>query len=174
MRMPWCALTRASLSGTLAAVRSRFWPMVSPSSGTGLAPCTYEGSLATSTATSLAQSMRAPAPICDDTLLNPSWRAFPTAPRVVAPCWMPGVLAAPQRLRPPAGPGGEQRDRPLTQQHCRSPDSGSGWWPRSDPWRAAIRATITVVVSGCGSRGDASVGTDGGREALRYEHVIAA
>jgi hypothetical protein len=39
---------------------------------------------------------------------------------------------------------------------------------------AAIKATITVVVSGCGSRDDASVGTDGGRKALRYEHVIAA
>ena len=32
--------------------------MVSPSSGTGLAPCTYEGSLATSMATSLPQSIR--------------------------------------------------------------------------------------------------------------------
>jgi hypothetical protein len=39
---------------------------------------------------------------------------------------------------------------------------------------AAIKATITVFVSGCGSRDDASVGTDGGRKALRYEHVIAA
>jgi hypothetical protein len=54
------------------------------------------------------------------------------------------------------------------------PDSRSGWWPRRDPWRAAMKATITVVVSGCGSRDDASVGTDGGREALGYEHVIAA
>jgi hypothetical protein len=49
--------------------------MVSPSSGTGLAPCTYEGSLATSTAASLAQGMRVTAPFCDDTLLHPSWRA---------------------------------------------------------------------------------------------------
>jgi hypothetical protein len=39
---------------------------------------------------------------------------------------------------------------------------------------AAMKATITVVVSGYGSRDDISVGIDGGREALRYEHVIAA
>src|SRR5918994_416672 len=53
MRTPWCTLTRASLSGTRAAVLSRFCPMVSPSSATGLAPCTYEGSLAPSMAASL-------------------------------------------------------------------------------------------------------------------------
>src|SRR5215218_5158740 len=91
MRTPWCTLTRASLSGTRAAVRSRFWPMVSPSNATGLAPCTYEGSLATSMAASLPQGMRAPAPFCDDIPMNPtvrtpsaawapeSWRAFPAA-----------------------------------------------------------------------------------------------
>src|SRR5215217_1113237 len=91
MRTPWCTLTRASLSGTLAAVRSRFWPMVSPSNATGLAPCTYEGSLATSMAASLPPGMRAPAPFCDDIPMDPtvrtpsaawapeSWRAFPAA-----------------------------------------------------------------------------------------------
>src|SRR5512132_4604872 len=91
MRTPWCMLTRASLSGTRAAVRSRFWPMVSPSNATGLAPCTYEGSLATSMAASLPQGMRAPAPFCDDIPMNPtvrtlsaswapgSWRALPAA-----------------------------------------------------------------------------------------------
>src|SRR5215216_473139 len=91
MRTPWCTLTRASLSGTLAAVRSRFWPMVSPSNATGLAPCTYEGSLATSMAASLPPGLRAPAPFCDDIPMDPtvrtptaswapdSWRAFPAA-----------------------------------------------------------------------------------------------
>src|SRR4029453_9222848 len=91
MRTPWRTLTRPALSGALAAVRSRFWPMVSPSNATGLAPCTYEGSLATSMAASLPQSMRATAPFCDDIPMNPtvrtpppswapeSWRAFPAA-----------------------------------------------------------------------------------------------
>src|SRR5918992_4952541 len=172
MRTPWCTLTRASLSGTRAAVRSRFWPMVSPSSGTGLAPCTYEGSLATSTAASFGSGHARHGALLRRYTAAPLLAGAPASRRHPAGCR--GGPPAPQRPRPPAGPGGEQRDRPLTRQHCRSPDSGSGWWPRPDPWRAAIKATITVVVSGCGSRDDASVGTDGGREALRYEHVIAA
>src|SRR5215211_8656040 len=79
MRTPWCTLTRASLSGTRAAVRSRFWPMVSPSNATGLAPCTYEGSLATSMAASSLHDTRAPAPFCDDTTMNPA-RGAPARP----------------------------------------------------------------------------------------------
>src|SRR5829696_5487705 len=81
----------ALVHADLAAVRSRFWPMVSPSNATGLAPCTYEGSLATSMAASLPPGLRAPAPFCDDIPMNPtvrtpsaawapeSWRAFPAA-----------------------------------------------------------------------------------------------
>src|SRR4029450_5798471 len=75
--------------------------MVSPSSGTGLAPCTYEGSLARSMAPPLAHPTldraqpaprpRAPARFCDDIPMNPtirtpsqpwtphSWQAFPAA-----------------------------------------------------------------------------------------------
>src|SRR5512132_2150241 len=122
MRTPWCTLTRASLPGTRAAVRSRFWPMVSPSNATGLAPCTYEGSLATSIAASLPQGMRAPAPFCDDTLQNPTWRAFAAALRVVGNLLDAGAVHPRHSARgPPAGLDGEQPDRLLTRGHRRSP-----------------------------------------------------
>src|SRR4029453_12820108 len=127
MRTPWCTLTRASLSGNLAAVRSRFCPMVSPSSCTGLAPCTYEGSLATSTAASLPQGMRVTAPFCDDIPMNPtvrtpstswapeSWRAFPAAqqPDRPEPDTLDRVLAELAR-QPPLGFAGGARAAQFT------------------------------------------------------------
>ena len=39
-RTPWLRTISASPSGTRAAVRSRFCPSVSPSSGVDVAPCT--------------------------------------------------------------------------------------------------------------------------------------
>ena len=140
-------------------------------------PVHIRGHAGRSMAASLPRAWRqsVTAPFCDDTLQNPTWRAFPAALRVVGNLLDAGAVHPRHSARgPPAGPDGEQPDRLLTRRHRRSPDSRSGWWPRPDPWRAAMKATITVVVSGSGSRDDASVGTDGGREALRYEHVIAA
>src|SRR4029450_12265363 len=124
MRTPWSTLTRASLSGTRAAVRSRFWPIVSPSNATGLAPCTYEGPLTTSMATSFGSGQRAPAPFCDDIPMNPtlrtpsrpwapdSWRAFPAAQQ---PDW-PDQSALDRVLdelarQPPRGLAGPARTR---------------------------------------------------------------
>src|ERR671921_2213695 len=136
MRTPWCTLTRASLSGTLAAVRSRFWPMVSPSNATGLAPCTYEGSLAMSMAASLPQSMRATAPFCDDIPMNPTVRT-PSEP------WAPDSWRPLQAAQQPEWPDAAAHDRVLDELARQPPLVFAGE-------ARTLQQTLATVASGHG------------------------
>ena len=131
--------------------------------------------------------MRVTAPFCDDIPMHPTIRTPPTA---WAPqSWQTRPAAQPLRVVGTWLDAGAVHPRHSARGHLPALAASNGIAP--DPTalpssrlrvrmvaeagsvRAAMKATITVVVSGCGSRDDASVGTDGGREALRYEHVIA-